>query len=99
MVEWDRRVAREAEHQARIEAAFDWADEHDRLGDVARALEWLDKASALSGGLTPAYREKRLRLSREVLVRELDPGGVHSIRNVGEDAVDLVYGLSRPGYG
>jgi hypothetical protein len=66
MVEWDRRVAREAEHQARIEAAFDWADEHDRLGDVALALEWLDKASALSGGLTPAYREKRLRLSREV---------------------------------
>ena len=66
MVEWDRRVAREAEHQAHIEAAFDWADEHDRLGDVALALEWLDMASALSGGLTPAYREKRLRLSREV---------------------------------
>lgn len=24
---------------------------------------------------------------------------LHSIRNVGEDAVDLVYGLSRPEYG
>jgi hypothetical protein len=27
------------------------------------------------------------------------PGCVHSIRNVGEDAVDLVCGLSRPEYG
>jgi mannose-6-phosphate isomerase-like protein (cupin superfamily) len=29
----------------------------------------------------------------------LPPGCVHSIRNVGEDAVDLVYGLSGPEYG
>jgi hypothetical protein len=65
--EWDRRVAREAAHQARIEAAFDWADAFDRLGDVELALEWLDHAAALSGGLTPSYREKRLRLSRRVV--------------------------------
>jgi hypothetical protein len=64
--EWDRRVAFEAEHQARIEAAFDRADAFDRLGDVELALDWLDQAGALSGGLTPAYRAKRLRLGREV---------------------------------
>jgi hypothetical protein len=60
--EWDGRVARETAHQARIEAAFDRADAFDRIGDAERALEWLDKAGALSGGLTPTYREKRLRL-------------------------------------
>jgi hypothetical protein len=64
--EWDRRVAREAEHQARIEAAFDRADAFDRLGDVELALDWLDEAGALSGGLTPTYRAKRLRLGREL---------------------------------
>jgi hypothetical protein len=63
--EWDRRVACEAEHQARIEAAFDRADAFDRLGDVELALDWLDQAGELSGGLTPAYRAKRLRLGRE----------------------------------
>jgi hypothetical protein len=66
MLEWDRHVAREAEHQARIEDAFDWADAYDRRGDVELALEWLDEAGALSGGLTPAYRAKRLRLGWEV---------------------------------
>ena len=64
--EWDRRVARESGHQARIEAAFDRADAFDRLGAVELALEWLDEAGALSGGLTPTYREKRQRLIREV---------------------------------
>ena len=67
--EWDRRVAREAEHQARIEAAFDRADAFDRLGDAELALEWLDEAGALSGGLTPTYRAKRLRLGRWVARR------------------------------
>ena len=62
---WDRRVAREAQHQARIEAAFDRADAFDRLGSVELALHWLDEAGALSGGLTPTYRARRLRLSRE----------------------------------
>ena len=64
--EWERRVAREAEHQAGIEAAFDRADAFDRLGDLELALEWLDEADTLSGGLTPSYRAKRLRLRREV---------------------------------
>ena len=64
--EWDERVALEAAHQARIEAAFDRVDEFDRLGEAERALEWLDKADALSGGLTSAYREKRLRLLWQV---------------------------------
>jgi hypothetical protein len=67
--EWDRRVAREVDHQARIEAAFDRADAFDRLGAVQLALEWLDEASALSGGLTPSYRAKRLRLDRWVARR------------------------------
>ena len=67
--EWDRRVAREAEHQARIEAAFDRADAFDRLGDAELALEWLDEAGALSGGLTRTYRAKRLRLGRWVARR------------------------------
>ena len=73
--EWDERVALEEAQQARIEAAFDRADEFDRLGDAELALQWLDKADALSGGLTPAYREKRLRLLWEV-------GGGHHLRGV-----------------
>jgi hypothetical protein len=64
--EWNARVAREVAHQARIEAAFDRADAFDRLGNLELALEWLDEADALSGGLTPAYRAKRLRLGWEV---------------------------------
>jgi hypothetical protein len=63
--EWDGRVAREVDHQARIETAFDRADAFDLLGDVELALEWLDEGCALSGGLTPTYRAKRLRLGRE----------------------------------
>lgn len=64
--EWDERVAREVEHQARIETAFDRADALERLGYVERALEWLDEADALSGALSPAYRAKRARLAAEV---------------------------------
>jgi hypothetical protein len=63
---WDQRVAREVQHQARIETAFDRADELDRLGDLEQALECLDEADALSGGLSPAYRAKRVRLAAEV---------------------------------
>jgi hypothetical protein len=44
---WDERVAREVEHQARIEAAFDRADAFDRLGHAERALEWRNRADAL----------------------------------------------------
>jgi hypothetical protein len=64
--EWDRRIAREVAHQARIEDAFDRADALDQLGDVELALEWLDEADALSGGLTPTYRQKRVRLGWDV---------------------------------
>ena len=41
---WEQR-------QAAIEAAFDNADECERIGYLERALEWLDQASALGGGL------------------------------------------------
>jgi hypothetical protein len=44
---WDERVAREVEHQACIEAAFDRADAFDRLGLAERALEWRNRADAL----------------------------------------------------
>jgi hypothetical protein len=64
--EWDRRVAREVLHQASIEAVFDRADAFDRVGDSKRALEWLDKAGAMSGGLSPTYRARRVRLAREI---------------------------------
>jgi hypothetical protein len=64
--DWEERVAREAEHQAHIEAAFDRADALDRIGDFERALEWLDEADARSGGLSPTYRAKRTRLAREL---------------------------------
>jgi hypothetical protein len=70
---WDERVAHEAEHQARIEAAFDRADAFDRLGYPALALEWLDLAEAIGGGLPPLYRAKRAQLARAIELR--DPSG------------------------
>ena len=63
---WDTLVAREVERQADIEAAFDRADAFERLGDVRLALEWLDRARGLSGGLSPAYWVQRARLVREL---------------------------------
>lgn len=72
-LDWDERVAREAEHQALIEAAFDRVDEYERLGDFENALEWLSRADALSGGLPPAYCAKRARSVREVARRRI-PG-------------------------
>ena len=56
---WDERVAREVRHQEVIEASFDRADEYASLGDFERALEWLDRAAAVSGDLPPAYRAER----------------------------------------
>lgn len=64
--DWDALVEREVTHQARIEAAFDCADACERAGYFELALKWLDRASALSGGLSPACREQRARLSSEV---------------------------------
>jgi hypothetical protein len=61
---WDKRVAHEAGHQELIEATFDRAEAHERLGDFERALEWLDRAAALGGGLPPAYRSRRALWAR-----------------------------------
>ena len=62
--EWDELVNREAMHQEVIEASFDRAEAYERLGDFDQALEWLDRAAALSGGLPPAFRAKRARWAR-----------------------------------
>jgi hypothetical protein len=60
-VEWEELVAREARHQVVIEASFDRAEAYERLGDLEQALEALDRAAALSGGLPPEYQAKRVR--------------------------------------
>jgi tetratricopeptide (TPR) repeat protein len=62
--EWDELVAREAIHQEVIEASFDRAEAYERLGDFDRALEWLDRAAELGGGLPPAFRARRARWAR-----------------------------------
>jgi hypothetical protein len=62
---WDEHIAREARHQARIEAAFDQADAWERLDDRREALKWLRKADRLSGGLPPAYAALRASWSQE----------------------------------
>jgi hypothetical protein len=61
MSEWDAHVAREARHEARVEAAFDQADAHARSGSLEHALEWLSEAEDLCGGLPDAYVELRQR--------------------------------------
>ena len=61
---WDERVAHEARHQELIEATFDRAEAYERLGDFEHALEWLDRAAALCGGLPPAYRSRRALWAR-----------------------------------
>lgn len=63
---WDALVAREVKRQAAIEAAFDRADACERLGHLQLALEWLDRARELSGGLSPACCVQRAQLVREL---------------------------------
>jgi hypothetical protein len=63
---WGELVARQMNLQARIEAALDRADASERLGDFELALDWLDRASALSGGLSPACVAQRARCTREL---------------------------------
>jgi hypothetical protein len=63
---WDERVTIEARRQRLIEAAFDRADAYARLGEHRHALDWLDRADALSGGLSPTYRAARTRLTRRI---------------------------------
>jgi tetratricopeptide (TPR) repeat protein len=56
-------------HDEIIEASFDRATAYERLGDFERALEWLDRAAAISGGLPPAYRALRDRCIRAAGLR------------------------------
>ena len=65
----DGRMASEVRHQEIIAASFDHAEAYERLGDFEHALEWLDRAAALSGGMPPAYRGRRARWARELSVR------------------------------
>ena len=63
---WDALVEREVAHQRDIEAAFDRADACERLGDLRHALDWLDRACELSGGLSPECCAQRARLARQL---------------------------------
>ena len=62
--EWDSRVELEVRHQEVIEAAFDLAEAHARLGDFERAVEWLDRAATAGGDLPATYRAQRARWAR-----------------------------------
>ena len=59
MLLWDARVAREATHEARTEAAFDEAEEQASAGNLESALEALSEAEDLAGGLPDEYAELR----------------------------------------
>ena len=63
---WGELVARQMKLHASIEAALDRADECERRGDFALALDWLDVASTLSGGLSASSRAQRARCAREL---------------------------------
>jgi hypothetical protein len=78
--EWDERVAREVRHQEVIEASFDRAEAYSRLGDFDRAVEWLDGAATVSGGLPPAYHAHRARWARTTAVRARQTGGDRKAR-------------------
>jgi hypothetical protein len=68
-IDWDALVDREVARQREIETAFDRADASESVGDFALALESLDRASELSGGLSQACLAQRARL-----VSQLDGG-------------------------
>jgi hypothetical protein len=72
---WDERTAREVRHQEVIEASFDRAEAYGRLGDFEHALEWLDRAAAVSGGLPTTYRTQRARWARGAALRARPAGG------------------------
>jgi hypothetical protein len=63
---WGALVARQVKLQAGIEAALDRADACERSGDFALALDWLDLASTLSGGLSASCSTQRARCAREI---------------------------------
>ena len=58
---WDPQIVLQMDHQHRIEDAFDRAELCELLGDLELAIEWLDLAAALSGGLSRDFRAKRTR--------------------------------------
>ena len=60
------RVARQMKLQAHIEAILDQADVCERQADFADAVECLDRARALSGGLSFACLAQRARCVREL---------------------------------
>jgi hypothetical protein len=72
--EWDVRIAREVQHQEVIEASFDRAEAYGRLGDFEHALQWLDRAAEVSGGLPRAYRAQRARWARAAALRPVPVG-------------------------
>ena len=57
----DADIAREGQHEARIEAAFDEADAHARAGCLELALGALSEAENLAGGLPDYYIALRKR--------------------------------------
>jgi hypothetical protein len=63
---WSERVARQMKLQADIEATLDQADACQRRGDFEHALECLDRASALGGGLSSECLAQRARCLREL---------------------------------
>jgi len=64
--DWDALVALEVSRQRDIDAAFDRADACEHEGYFRLALEWLDLAHELSGGLTEASRAQRARLAAKL---------------------------------
>ena len=65
----EERVAREVRHQELIEASFDRAEAHARLGDFEHALDWLDRVVVLSGDLPAGYAAQRARWARAAASR------------------------------
>jgi hypothetical protein len=60
---------RDAKHRELVQATFDRAEAYARLGDFEHAVEWLDRAAALGGGLPPPYRLLRARWNRTPALR------------------------------
>jgi hypothetical protein len=87
--EWDALVARVVAHQLRIEAAFDRADACERIGDFEHALGWLDRADAISGGLSPAYRARRARLSSRIGPSAARPGAPRALERTPASACSV----------
>jgi hypothetical protein len=64
--DWDALIALEISRQRDIDTAYDRADACEHEGYFRLALEWLDLAGQLSGGLSEACRAQRARLAAQV---------------------------------